>query len=274
MLFVLYRQAVKFMAMKNPKTILITGASSGIGAALACHYAASGVFLALSGRNAERLEEIADLCRDKGAEVKSVLVDVRDKEAMSDWVKQVDNIHPIDLMIANAGISGGTGGRQDGEPIAEARAIFDINVTGVFNTIEPALAVMQNQGRQAQIAIISSLAAFRGWPSSPAYSASKGAVRFYGEALRGALKDSGIDINVVCPGFVTSRITEVNDFPMPMKMGAEKAAKIIANGLSKNKGRICFPWPIYFIVWLIGLLPDCLAQKILSKAPAKAATKK
>ena len=122
---------------------------------------------------------------------------------------------------------------------------------------------------KGQIAIVSSLAGFRGWSSSPAYSASKGCVRFYGEAMRGALKDSNIHISVICPGFVTSRITDANDFPMPFKMSAEKAATIIAKGLAKNKGRICFPWPMYFICWLIGILPDCLAQRLLSKTPHK-----
>jgi short-subunit dehydrogenase len=115
------------------------------------------------------------------------------------------------------------------------------------------------------------MAGFRGWPSSPAYSASKGAVRFYGEALRGALSNQNIQVNVICPGFVKSRITDNNNFPMPFKMSAENAAKIIVGGLEKNKGRICFPLPTHFIGWFISILPDFVAQKILSKAPAKSA---
>ena len=85
------------------------------------------------------------------------------------------------------------------------------------------------------------------------------------------MKSSNIAVNVICPGFVTSRMTDVNDFSMPMKMSAEKAAKIIARGLEKNKGRICFPLPMHFMSWLIGILPDGLAQKILAQAPAKSA---
>ena len=138
----------------------------------------------------------------------------------------------------------------------------------MFNTIEPALEKMNNIDK-GQIAIISSLAGFRGWPGAPAYSASKGCVRFYGEALRGSLKDTNIKINVVCPGFVESRMTAVNDYAMPMMMSAKKAASIIAKGLQKNKGRICFPWPVHFFAWFLGILPDSLAQKILSKAPQK-----
>ncbi len=254
--------------MKNPKHILITGASSGIGEALAKHYAQADVILYLSGRNSERLKDVQQKCEAYGAIVQAKIIDVADEDAMALWIS---DIAQLDLVIANAGISGGTGGRLDGEPISEARKILNVNLNGALNTIEPALKIMQVQENGGQIALISSLAGFRGWPSSPAYSASKGAVRFYGEALRGALKDTKIDINVVCPGFVKSRITDQNDFPMPFKMEAGKAAEIIANGLARNKGRICFPLPTHFMSWFIGILPDAFAQKILAKAPAKAA---
>ncbi len=252
--------------MKNPKFIFITGASSGIGAALAQFYAEKDVQLYLSGRNKERLQAIQTLCEAKGANVDARVINVTEQEAMKDWVNSFES---LDLVIANAGISGGTGGRLDGEPLSEARKIFDVNITGVLNTIEPAMELMLAREKSGQIAVVSSLAGFRGWPSSPAYSASKGAVRFYGEALRGALKNTNISVNVICPGFVTSRITDQNDFPMPFKMEAAQAAKIIANGLAKNKGRICFPFPTHFVSWFIGILPDALAQKMLDKAPAK-----
>ena len=257
--------------MQHPKAILITGASSGIGEALAVYYASPNIFLALNGRDELRLKAVAENCREKGATVEIALVDVSDQKAMEGWISKVFEKNPLDLVIANAGISGGTGGRAEGEPVAEARKIFDVNVTGVFNTVEPIIKRMQQKNQSGQIAIISSLAGFRGWPSSPGYSASKGAVRFYGEALRGALKNNDIAVNVVCPGFVTSRMTDVNEFPMPMKMQTDEAAEIIAKGLSKNKGRICFPWPMHLLVWFIGILPDFLAQKILAKAPEKAA---
>jgi len=271
--FTLFYEADSVSIMKDPKNILITGASSGIGAGLANHYAAPGISLALSGRNAERLKQIADQCRSKGAEVETALVDVTNQEAMSQWIKGLAEGAPLDLVFANAGISGGTGGVMDGEPVDQARQIFDVNLGGVLNTIGPALEAMKPR-KCGQIAIISSLAGFRGWPSAPAYSASKGAVRFYGEAMRGALRKAGIQVNVICPGFVTSRITDANDFHMPMKMSAEKAARIIAAGLAKDKGRICFPWPTFFVSWFISVLPDCIAQKILARAPAKGAIKK
>jgi short-subunit dehydrogenase len=257
--------------MKNPKNILITGASSGIGRALAIYYAKENVTLYITGRNKMRLDEVVRLCSQKGAVVDSKVIDVTDKKKMSEWV---EGLSQIDLVIANAGISGGTGdGVMNGESMEQTRQIFNVNIIGVLNTIEPALSrIHENKPHQnikGQVAIISSMAGFRGWPSAPAYSASKGCVRFYGEALRGVLRKENIAVNVICPGFVTSRITDANDFAMPMKMEADKAAKIIADGLSKNKGRISFPWPIYFVSWLIGILPDFIAQKILSYAPDK-----
>jgi short-subunit dehydrogenase len=258
--------------MKNPKHILITGASSGIGEALALHYAAPDIRLSLSGRNKDRLEDVAQACHAKGASVHTHIIDVTDCKGMADWINGLYADQPIDLVIANAGISGGTGGHINGEEFSAAREIFEVNLTGVINTIEPAIKQMQakpSDGVKGQVAIISSLAGFRGWTGSPAYSASKGAVRFYGEALRGSLRQSGIRVNVVCPGFVASRMTEINKYNMPLKMSAERAAKIIAKGLAKNKGRICFPWPTHFFAWLIGILPDPVAQFLMDFLPAK-----
>lgn len=255
-----------------PKAILITGGSSGIGAALAVQYAAQGVFLALSGRDVGRLEAVQAQCAALGAVVEVKQICVTDRTAMAAWIADVDVRHPLDLVIANAGISGGTG--EDffhGEDFHQARSIFDVNLMGVLNTIEPAIERMKIRGT-GQIAIMSSLAGFRGWPGAPAYSASKGAVRFYGEALRGSLRRTGIKVNVICPGFVVSRMTDANDFPMPALMETDKAARIIVDGLNRNRGRICFPFSTAFVVWFLSVLPDCVAQFLQSGLPAKAKT--
>lgn len=237
---------------------------------MAEHYAADGVVLGLSGRDQGRLNDVAFACREKGAEVIAAVLDVTDKDAMESWLIKVDDDHTIDMVIANAGISAGTGGVLIGENPQQVRRVFDVNLYGTLNTIEPVQRRMLER-KSGQIVIMSSLAGYRGWPGAPAYCGSKAAVKVYGEALRGSLKKSNIYVNVVCPGFVRSRITDANEFPMPFLMDAESAAKIIANGLRKNKGRIVFPFISAFIAWCFMILPDFLAQLLLSSSPSKAA---
>lgn len=248
--------------------ILITGASSGIGEALALYYAQPGVLLSLSGRNAERLEAVAKLCRERGAAVEAVVMDVRDQAAMERWICRADDERPLDLVVANAGISAGMGESRAGESAAQVRDLFDVNVMGVLNTVAPVLPRMIGRG-QGHIALMSSLAGFRGWPGAPAYCATKAAVKTYGEGLRGVLKDAGVEIHVICPGFVKSRMTDVNEFPMPFIMPAERAAAIVAKGIKRGKGRIAFPLPVHFFMWLLSILPDALAQALLKNTPGK-----
>ena len=251
-------------------SILITGASSGIGEALAQEYAAPGVFLALSGRNAERLEDVAVRCRAKGASVTLSTVSVTDQEAMETWIAATDQAQPLDLVIANAGISGGSG--NAGESEAQARAIFDVNLNGVLNTVWPAVNAMRAHGG-GHIVIISSLASLTPLPGAPAYSASKAAVKAYGEALNGALKADGIVVTTICPGFVESRITQNNPFPMPLLMTGPQAAAHMRKGLDKARtsGRVSlvFPWPLAALTWVVSVLPPCLRVWVLSKAPKK-----
>ncbi|GJL85659.1 MAG: short-chain dehydrogenase [Micavibrio sp.] len=226
--------------------------------------------LSLIARNEGRLQEVVGLCKKEGAIVHTALIDVTDRENLAGFLLEANQRKPIDLLIANAGISTGTGGVLHGEPMDQVRRLFEVNVTGVLNTIEPVLPEMTRRGR-GQIALMSSLAGFRGWPGAPAYCASKAAVKVYGESLRGALAGAGVGVSVICPGFVESRITAVNDFPMPFFMSAPRAAEIIAKSLEKNKGRICFPFRAYIVTWLIAALPDGLAQVILKATPAKTA---
>jgi short-subunit dehydrogenase len=258
---------IKNTAMLNPKNIVITGASSGLGEALALRYAAPGVVLGLTGRDDARLDAVALACVSLGATVEKTLIDVTDRDALRIWLHSFDDAHPIDLVIANAGISGGTGG-PDSEVEEQVRAIFDVNVTGVFNTIWPILPRMQARKR-GQIALMASLVSFTGWPTAPAYSASKAAIRMYGEGLRGSLIGSGVCVSIICPGFVVSRMTAGNDYPMPFLMSAEKAATIMVRRLARGEGRIAYPWPTYGLAGLIGLCPPWLCDLILTKLPKK-----
>ncbi len=250
--------------------VVVTGASGGIGAALALHYAQEGIVLSMTGRNPERLGETARQCRERGAQVHTGIIDVTNREGMETWLGGIDDANPVDIVIANSGISAGTGGILHGEDPGQVRRLFEVNVTGVLNTVEPLLPRMIARGK-GHVALMSSLAAFRGWPGAPAYCASKAAVKVYGEGLRGALRKTGVRVHVICPGFVRSRMTDANDYPMPFLIGADKAARIIASGIERNKGRIAFPLPAHCAAWMFGAMPDFLAQAILKKSPAKKA---
>lgn len=252
--------------MIDPKSILITGASSGLGKALAVAYAGEGITLSLTGRDRGRLEAAADACRAEGAEVRAEVLDVLDRQSLAAWIKEVDARTPLDLVIANAGVSAGTGGGGEGDE--QANEIFAINVQGVANTIQPALDPMTRRGR-GQIGIMSSLASFRGFPGAPAYCASKAAVRVWGESLRGSLHGNGVAVSVICPGYVRTPMTDVNDFPMPFLIEVEKAALIIRRGLAKNKARIAFPWPLYAVVQLLAAAPPGLLDPLMRRLPKK-----
>jgi short-subunit dehydrogenase len=253
--------------MRDPRSIVITGASSGIGAALAKAYAGPNVHLALGGRDRARLGTVGGLCRAAGATVEEGAVDVTDGPAMEEWLAAVDGTHPVDLVIANAGISAGTAAGW--ERPDQARAILAVNLQGVLNTVLPLLPAMDRRGG-GKVAIMSSLASFRGFPGAPAYCASKAAARIWGEALRGDLWDSGIRVSVICPGYIASPMTARNQFYMPLLMDADRAARIIKRGLAQGRARIAFPWPIYFASWLLGLLPPLLTDGLLRRLPKKA----
>jgi short-subunit dehydrogenase len=254
--------------MKSPRSILITGASSGIGEALAREYAHPGIFLALSGRNRERLDAVATYCRDKGVTVSADVIDVTDRAAMAEWIKAADAEHPLDMIIANAGIAGDSGLRSGDLNERLTRDIFEVNMIGVLNTVFPVLENMR-QRKHGQLALVSSIAGFRGLPSAPAYSASKAMIKTYGEALHGVLAKDQVGVSVICPGFVKSRITDKNTFPMPLIISAPKAALKIRKGLEKNQLLIAFPWPFVTFMWFLNLLTPYWANKLLTQAIPK-----
>jgi short-subunit dehydrogenase len=237
--------------------VAITGASSGIGAALARALAVPGMRLALAGRDAARLEAVAAACRTAGALAEATSFDVRDGARLHAWIAAADAVRPLDLVIANAGV----GRRPADELIA-------VNVQAAVETVTAALRVMEPRGR-GQIALMSSLASFRGLPSAPAYCASKAAVRVYGEGLRGRLLARGIALSVVCPGFVATPMTADNPFPMPLLMSAERAAGIILRGLARCRARIAFPLRLYLAIRLLAALPPALTDRTLARVAAK-----
>lgn len=251
----------------NRGAVCITGASSGLGAALAQTYARKGRHLILFGRSEKRLSDCAETCLALGATgVTLQALDIRDREAMAKALTLCDQETPISLLIANAGISGGTAG--GGEEAQQIYDIFDINVTGILNSITPILPLMTARG-YGQIGLVSSLAGYRGLAGAPAYSASKAAVRTYAEALRGAYRAKGVAVNAICPGFIRTPLTDQNTFKMPFLLEAEDAADRIVKGLEADKPVIAFPWPLHWAVSLFSMLPARIAGVILRALPEK-----
>ena len=249
---------------QNPRSILITGASSGVGEAMAQSFAAPGVFLALTGRSRDRLEGVAAACRAMGAEVEAEVIDVADRTAMEAWIPTVDDRHPVELVFANAGVSSGT----VGEDKDDIHRMFATNVTGVLNTVLPLIPRFQAR-RGGQIALMASLAGLRGMPTAPAYAATKNAVRAWGDGLRPRLARDGVKVSVITPGFIVTRLTAANPFPMPMLMPVDKAVRIIRRGLVRNKGRIAFPWSLAAASHIAIMLPNALVDKFLMDFPFK-----
>jgi len=243
--------------MSTFASCLITGASSGLGQALARRLAAPGVTLHLSGRDAERLEAVAAVCRQAGAWVNARVLDVRDAAGMADWIAAAGR---LDLVVANAGRSAGTGGREPETP-EQARAIFATNVDGVLNTVFPAMRAMQAQapgsdGVRGRIAVVASIAAFIAVPGAPAYCAAKAAVDRLTVAAAPSARRSGIVLTSVCPGYVRTAMTANNRFPMPGLMDADRAARIILHGIAAGRLRVTFPWWMGLAARAAGLLPQ------------------
>ena len=258
-------------AVPSGPSILITGASSGIGRALAETLAAPDVTLHLSGRNPDRLDDVAAACRGRGATVNAATLDVRDAAAMGAWIAEGGR---FDLVIANAGISAGTGERTP-ESLAQVRGIFATNLDGVLNTVLPAIEIMLRQpaaadGVRGRIAVIASIAAFIAAPGAPAYAASKAAVDAWTVASAPTLRAHGIALTSVCPGYIRSGMTAGNQFPMPGLMDADRAARIILRGIAAGRMRVTFPWWMGLAARAGGLLPPRLLGWIMANRIGKA----
>ncbi len=257
------------MALPPPTSILITGASSGIGAALAEAHAAPGVHLALTGRDQTRLEAIVAVCRSRGAEAMGQVIDVADRPAMDALIGELDGGRPLDLVYANAGIGPSTS-EAGGGPSDEAviRRVFAVNLDGVLNTVLPAAALMKAR-RRGQIALMSSLAAYTPLPGIAGYAATKAAVKSFGEGMRMELRPHGVGVSVICPGYVRSRLTANGPKVQPFVLEAHEAAKLIKRRLARDPAVIAFPWPLHAVTWMIGALPAALRQPILGLAVPK-----
>ncbi len=232
------------------KSALITGASSGLGAAMSRELAAVDVQLLLVGRDAARLEGTAKDCRARGARVETCVLDVTDAETCATVLRDADSRHEFDLVIANAGVAFG---RETPETV---RLTVDTNIQGVLNTLIPIEASMVERGG-GQIGLVSSLAAFRALGGPPGYGASKAWVRLYGEALRNRLARKGVGVTVICPGFVDTPMVDDRTRAALGKelVPAEVAARRSLQALARNAARVSFPAKAALSIWWLSLLP-------------------
>ena len=194
-------------------------------------------------------------------------VDAADAAAMETWIAAADARAPLDLVIANAGVGAGTDSGD--EPAAQVRKVFSVNIDGVANTVLPIIPAMRTR-RKGHIVLMSSLASFMGLAGAPAYSASKAAVRTWGEGLRGWLAPDHVTVSVICPGFVTTRMTAKNAYPMPFLMDCDRATRIMRKGLDRGKGRIAYPTLFYLSILLAASLPLALRDFWINRLPKKA----
>ena len=243
-----------------PRTIVITGASSGIGEALALHYAHDGVRLGLIGRDTARLDRVANACRRLGAEADTAALDIRARSDLGAWLAAFDAIHPVDLVVANAGVMAGRPADGLLEDPDSGHALIETNLLGTLNTVQPLLPRMVARGG-GQIAIVSSIAAFIPLPDAPSYGASKAAALSYGLALRGLLASQGIKVSVICPGYIRTPMMAQESGPKPGAIEPSAAARLIARGLDRDKPVITFPFLFSLMTRIGGLLPDRLRRK-------------
>ena len=241
--------------MKNPGAILLTGAGGGIGSALARAYAAPGVNLFLCDVNTDWLERACLECQELGAVVRGEAVDVTDPDAMERFIGECDSVRPLDLVIANAGISHGNLKKE--ETAEQIRRVFSVNLEGTLNTVLPVLPLFRERKR-GQIAIMSSLAGFRGVPHSPSYCASKAAIRVFGQGLRARVAREGVEVSVVIPAFVKTTMTAANLYRMPAILDSDNAAQIIKRKLERGKPEFVFPTLYAFGGWVVSSLPSTM----------------
>ena len=242
--------------------IVITGASSGLGEALALRLSQPAATMHLVARRGERLEALSPRIREGGATPRLHMADVRNREAMQEVADRVlKEGGPPDLLIANAGIRG----EGDGDSAMALEEILATNVLGVAHSLAPFLPSMR-QARRGQIVVVGSLAGYRGLPGAGAYCASKAALMAWTDSLRLSLEPDGLTVSLVNPGFIVTEMTRKNPYPMPFVMSADEAAERIVRGVERRSPRIEFPLPMVAMVRLLALLPPRMGDWLLRQS--------
>lgn len=245
--------------------VFITGASSGIGAALAKYYAARGATLGLAARRQRRLEELATMLPGVHACYPLDVVDAESlRAAAADFIAR----HGCpDIVIANAGVSVGTL-TEESDDLPVFRRVLETNVLGVAHTFAPFIAAMRARG-EGRLVGIASVAGIRGLPGAGAYSASKAALIAYLEALRGELRGSSVRVTTIAPGFIATPMTAHNPYAMPFLLPVDVAAARFARAIARGVSYTVIPWPMAVVAKLLRLLPDALYDRLAARAGRK-----
>jgi short-subunit dehydrogenase len=249
--------------------VFVTGASSGIGAALAREYAARGAVLGLLGRRAEALHALA-ASLPRATEHHIYPVDVTDHAALAaaaaDFIAHEGG---ADIVIASAGVSAGTLTERPGD-LAQFADIFATNVTALMATFAPFIDVMKRGTGARRLVAIGSVAGIRGMKGAGAYCASKSAVHTYAESLRVELRSHGIRVVTIAPGYIDTPLTRKNRFPMPFLMPVDRFARAAARAIDAGASYRVIPWPMGIVAKLLRLLPNRLFDALFARAPTKA----
>lgn len=241
--------------------IVITGASSGLGEALALHYASVDTVLGLISRRPARCERLP-------GKVQTYPLDVTDVPALAAAAGDfIERFGAPDLVIANAGVSVGTSGEELAD-VAKLRRVLEVNVTGLAATLA-AFAPAMRAARRGTLAGIASVAGFRGLPGGGAYSASKAAAITWIESLRAELHGSGVQVVCVCPGYIDTPMTRVNRYRMPFLLGADEAARRIARAIAARRRLAVIPWQMAAVSLLLRAMPGWLYDRLAARAPRK-----
>jgi len=252
-------------ASSAAQRVFITGASSGIGRALAEHYAASGAQLGLVARRPALLHELS--ARWPG-QVREYPLDVTDAAALRAAAADfVAGVGVPDVVIANAGVSVGTL-TEHAADLDAIRHVMDVNYFGMAASFSPFIAGMR-RAAGGRLVGIASLAGIRGLPGAEAYCASKAAAISYLESLRLELRDSGIRVLTICPGYIQTPMTEANPFPMPFLLAADDAAERIARLIERGSSYSVVPWQMAVVGKLLRLLPNAVYDRLFAAAPRK-----
>ena len=245
--------------------VFITGASSGIGAALARHYAQAGATLGLAARRQRQLlEQAAELPGSHAC----YALDVADAAALQAAATDFIARHGCpDIVIANAGVSVGTLADDAGD-LPALRRVFEVNLIGMAQTLQPFVAAMKARG-SGRLVGIASVAGIRGLPGAGAYSASKAATIAYLEALRGELRGSGVKVVTIAPGYIATPMTAANPYPMPFLLPADAAARRFARAIARGSSYTVIPWQMGVVAKLLRLLPNSLFDALFARAGRK-----